>query len=53
MIPFIYYVVLAFESVGDILWCDHLNETTLTERSRSTCTIFFFFCLFQTENLEI
>ena len=52
MIPFIYYVVVAFESVGNILWCDHLNETTLTERSRSTCT-FFFFGLFQTENLEI
>ena len=52
MILFIYYVVLAFESVDDTLWCDHLNETTLAELSRSTCTIFFY-CLFQTENLEI
>lgn len=53
MIPFIYYVVLAFESVDDILWCDHLNETTLTKRSRADMYVFFFFCLFQTENLEI
>ena len=41
MILFIYYVVLAFESVDDILWYDHLNETSLTERSRATCTFFF------------
>ena len=41
MILFINYVVLAFESVDDILWCDLLNETTLTERSRATCTFFF------------
>ena len=24
-----FYVVLTFKSVDDILWCDHLNETSL------------------------
>ena len=52
MIPFIYYVVLAFESVDDILWCDHLNETT-SQNVHVLHVSFFFFCLFQTENLEI
>ena len=26
MVLFIYYVVLTFESVDEILWCDHSNE---------------------------
>ena len=27
MVPFIFYVVLTFESVDEILWCDHSNES--------------------------
>ena len=29
MVPFIEYVVLNFESVDRIPWCDHSNETSL------------------------
>ena len=28
MVLFIWYVVLTFESVDEILWCDHSNETS-------------------------
>ena len=28
MVLFIQYVVLTFESVDEILWCDHSNETS-------------------------
>ena len=27
MVLFIYYLVLTFESVDEILWCDHSNES--------------------------
>ena len=29
MVLFIYYVVLTLESVDEILWCYHSNETSL------------------------
>ena len=29
-ILFVLYVVLTFESVDEILWCDHSNETSST-----------------------
>ena len=28
MLLFVLYVVLTFESVDEILWCDHSNETS-------------------------
>ena len=28
MVLFILYVVLTFESVDEILWCDHSNKTS-------------------------
>ena len=28
MVLFVLYVVLTFESVDEILWCDHSNETS-------------------------
>ena len=31
MILFVLHVVLTFESVDEILWCDHSNETSLVE----------------------
>ena len=33
-------VVLTFESVGEILWCDHSNETSSTVLSHSTIYIY-------------
>ena len=30
MLLFIWYVVLTFESVDEILWCDHSNDTSST-----------------------
>ena len=33
-------VVLTFESVGRILWCDHSNETSLIVRSHGTRALF-------------
>ena len=29
MILFVFYVVLTFESVYEIMWCDHSNEISL------------------------
>ena len=39
----LYKVVLTFQSVDEILWCDHSNETSLRERLYSTtfCLAFF------------
>ena len=34
MLLFIWYVVLTFESVDEILWCDHSNDTSLAVLSR-------------------
>ena len=34
MLSFIWYVVLTFESVDEILWCDHSNDTSLAVLSR-------------------
>ena len=40
MVLFISYVVLTFESVKEILWWDHSNETSLTVLSHcSTCFV--------------
>ena len=36
MILFIYYVVLTFESVDEILWCYHSNETSSAVLSHGT-----------------
>ena len=36
MVLFIYYVVLTFESVDEILWCYHLNETSSAVLSHGT-----------------
>ena len=33
---FVFYVVLTFESVDEILWCDHSNETSSTVLSHGT-----------------
>ena len=40
MVLFISYVVLTFESVDEILWCDHSNETSLAQLLHSTIYIF-------------
>ena len=32
----VFYVVLTFESVDEILWCDHSNETSSTVLSHGT-----------------
>ena len=36
MVLFIYCVVLTFECVDKILWCDQLNETSLAVLSHGT-----------------
>ena len=36
MVLFIQYVVLTFESVDEILWCFHSNETSLAVLSHGT-----------------
>ena len=36
MVLFIWYVVLTFESVDEILWCDHSNETSSAVLSHGT-----------------
>ena len=36
MVLFVMYVVLTFESVDEILWCYHSNETSWAELSHST-----------------
>ena len=36
MALFVLYVVLTFESVDEILWCDHSNETSSAVLSHST-----------------
>ena len=36
LLLFIYYVVLNFESVDEILWCYHLNETSSAVLSHGT-----------------
>ena len=41
MVLFIKYVVLTFESVDEILWSDHSNETSLLLLSHDS----IFFCL--------
>ena len=39
----LYKVVLTFESVDEILWCDHSNETSLTELKHGTLYFFGFY----------
>ena len=36
MVLFVLYVVLTFDSVDEILWCDHSNETSSASLSRGT-----------------
>ena len=36
-------VVLTFESVDEILWCDHSNETSLTVRLHGTICFSIFY----------
>ena len=36
MVLFIWYVVLTFETVDEILWCDHSNETSSAILSHGT-----------------
>ena len=36
MVLLVLYVVLTFESVDEILWCDHSNETSSAVLSHST-----------------
>ena len=36
MVLFIYYVVLTFKSVDEILWCYHSNETSSALLSHGT-----------------
>ena len=43
IVLFIEYVVLTFESVDEILWCDHSNETSSAVLSHGT-TSFSAFC---------
>ena len=44
IILFIQYVVLTFESVDEIQWCDHYNETSLQ---------YFFTASFRTSQNEL
>ena len=39
----LYEVVLTFKSVGEILWCFHLNETFLAQLKHSTLYFFGFY----------
>ena len=41
MVLFVLHVVLTFEFVGEILWCDYSNETSLS----STFTWYYLFCM--------
>jgi len=36
-------VLLTFESVGEILWCDHSNETSSAVLSRGTIYLQIFY----------
>ena len=40
MVLFIQYVVLPFESVDEILWCDYSNKTSLKELLHSHDSFF-------------
>ena len=47
-------VVLTFESVDEILWCDHSNETSSAVLLHGTiCFILFFFLIFHKMNFGI
>ena len=39
----LYKVILTFESVDEILWCDHSNETSLAVLSHSIIYILVFY----------
>ena len=39
----LYKVVLTFESVDEILWCDHLNETSLAVLLIGTIRFYVFY----------
>ena len=42
-------VVLAFESVDEILWCDHSKETSLTVLSHGPIKYFKYLSILQNE----
>ena len=42
MVLFVLYVVLTFESVHEILWCYHSNETSSAVLSQGTTCFTFF-----------
>ena len=39
----LYKEILAFESVDEILWCDHSNETSLAELLHNTIYVLGFY----------
>ena len=39
----LYKVVLTFESVDEILWCDHSNETSFVVLSHDTICFYVFY----------
>ena len=49
MVLFIQYVVLTFESVNEILWCYHSNETSLAELLHSA----IYFLWLKKRNLKL
>ena len=44
MVLFVLYVVLSFESVDKILWCNHLNASSYIVAS--TLTWYYLFCMY-------
>ena len=46
MVLCVEYVALTFESVSEILWCDHSKEISSTVLSHGTICLFFFFAFF-------
>ena len=42
MVLCVEYVALTFESVSEILWCDHSKEISSTVLSHGTICLFFF-----------
>ena len=43
MVLFVLYVVLTFESVDEILWCDNFNESSLAVLSQGTICFLTFY----------
>ena len=47
MVLFVLYVVLTFESLDKVLWCDHSNETSSAPLSHGT------FCFVPSSNFSV